>query len=165
MHDQELTGLSSSLTELQQLLDSRNDQGFTVALDRRCRSLEGMGLCKPDKVTLDNVPSFKHGDNIVEWDKQLFNPILQHQGGAALQQWIHEENYTVNGLEPPPATLHVAVHSFTARNADTATLEAMLKCSKIQGPSFALKVHLLVVSDDVELHVDLLTDIKDEFKS
>ena len=66
-------------------------------------------LCKPDKVTLDNVPSFQHSDNITEWVEQLFNPILQHQGGAALQQWIHEENYVVSSLEPPPATLHVAV--------------------------------------------------------
>ena len=82
LHDQELTGLSSSLTELQQLLDSRNDREFTAAVDRRCRSLEGMGLCKPDKVTLNDVPSFKHGDDLVKWAEQLFNPILQHQGGS-----------------------------------------------------------------------------------
>ena len=67
LHDQELTGLSSSLSELQQLLDSRNDREFTKAVDLRCRSLEGMGLCKPDKVTLNDVPSFKHGDDLVKW--------------------------------------------------------------------------------------------------
>ena len=67
LHDQELTGLLSSLAELQQLLDSRNDRKFTAAVDRRCRSLEGMGLCKSDKVTLNDVPSFKHGDNLINW--------------------------------------------------------------------------------------------------
>lgn len=117
--------------------DSRNNQEFTAALDCRCRSLEGIGLCKPDKVTLDNVLFFKHSNSIVEWAEQLFNPILQHQGGAALQQWIHKENYTINGLEPPPATLHVAVHSFTVWDAETATLEAMFERGEIQRASFA----------------------------
>ena len=42
LHDQELTGLPSNLTEVQQLLDSRNDREFMAALDRRCQSLEGI---------------------------------------------------------------------------------------------------------------------------
>ena len=162
MHDQELTSLSSSLTELQQLLDSRNDREFTAAVDRRCRSLEGMGLCKPDKVTLNDVPSFKHGDDLVKWAEQLFNPILQHQGGAALQQWIHKENYVVNGLEPPPAILHVDVHNFTVRDTDTATLKVMLDHGQVH--LLTPKTHPLTVGDNVELRVDLPTYIEDEFK-
>ena len=50
-------------------------------------------------------------------------------------------------------------------DADAATLEVMFEHSKIQGPSFVLKVHLLMVGDDVELRVDLLTDVEDKFKS
>ena len=51
-YEQGLTGLSSSITELQELLDSGDDGEFMVALDRRCQSLKGIGLAKTDKVSL-----------------------------------------------------------------------------------------------------------------
>ena len=122
-----------------------------------------MGLCKPDKVTPNDVPSFKHGDDLVKWTEQLLNPILQHQGGAALQQWIHEENYVVNSLEPLPAPLLVDVHSITIQDADSGTPKVMLDHGKVH--PLVPKTHPLAVSDNVKLHIDLLTNIKDEFKS
>ena len=105
-----LVGSAPNLTELHWLLDSGDDPNFTAAQDRRCGALEEVGLCKSDKGALINVPSFKQGNDLVKWVAPPWNPALQYQGGAALQDWTQEENYTVNGLQPPPAILHVAVH-------------------------------------------------------
>ena len=111
------------------------------------------------------MPSFKQGDDLNKWaDLLLWNPILQHSGGAALQQWTYEQNYLVNGLQPRPPVLHVTVHGFTTRDADPTTLEAMFECGEIQGSSFAPTAHLLAVGDEAELRVDLPTDIEDEYR-
>ena len=65
----------------------------------------------------------------------IWGQLLLHQGGASLQQWIHEVNYLDNSLQPLPSILHTAVHKFTPRDADTATLEAMLERSELIGTS------------------------------
>ena len=66
-----------------------------------------------DKVALMNVAPFKPGDNLNKWMESIWTCILLHQGGAALQHWVHEVNYLDNSLQPPPSVLHTAVHKFT----------------------------------------------------
>ena len=75
-------GLSSELSEIEQFVAARDDANLTAALDRRCRALEGMGLVKVDKVSLDSVPVYKTGMCVDKWAGKLFIPILQIQGGA-----------------------------------------------------------------------------------
>ena len=128
-----LGGLLSSFSEAQEYLDQGNDKSFTEALDCWCRALDGQGLLKPDKVALTNVAMFKASDNIHKWMESIWTCILLHMGGAALQQWFHEINFLDNSLQPPPSVLHTAVHKFTPRDADTATLEAMLERGELVG--------------------------------
>ena len=122
-----IAGLSSGITELEHFLKTGDDKAFTEGQDRRCRALNGLGLSKADKVTLAAVPMFQTGDDLDKWMESVFTVILLHQGGAALQHWVHETNFLANGLQPPPNLLHEAVHKFTPRDADTATLEAMVE--------------------------------------
>ena len=93
-----------------------DNKAFTECEDRRCRALNGLGLSKADKVTL-----------LDKWMESVFTTILLHQGGAALQHWVHETNFLDNSLQPLPHVLHEAVHKFTPRNADTATLKVMVE--------------------------------------
>ena len=157
-------GLSSELSEIEQFVAARDDANLTAALDRRCRALEGMGLVKVDKVSLDSVPVYKTGMCVDKWADKLFIPILQIQGGAVLRQWCYEDNKMVNGLNPPPETMHIAVHRFTARDADSATLEAMLERGDIS--SFRIGAEHartgMSIGDSVKLLVDLPTDIEGE---
>ena len=44
---------SSDLKEIELYIKERDDENLTRALDRRCRSLEGMGMSKVDKVSLE----------------------------------------------------------------------------------------------------------------
>ena len=106
-------GRSSSISESQSHLDRGDDKAFTESLDRRCRALDGQGLQKPDKITLANAAMFKTGDNLEKWMQSIWSQLLLHQGGASLQQWIHEVNYLDNGLHPPPSIVRTAVHKFT----------------------------------------------------
>ena len=62
-----LGGLSSSLCEAQQYLDQGDDKSFTEVLNHQCRTLDGQGLSKPDKIALTNVAIFKPGDNLNKW--------------------------------------------------------------------------------------------------
>ena len=155
------SGLSSGLAEVQRHLDNRDDTKFTAAQDRRFRAYDGMGLSKPEKVALTNVPLFKHGDSIDKWMVSVWNSILLHQGGAALQNWVHEENCVVNGLQPPPHIMHTAVHTFTARGTDSASLEAMVECGEL----FGATPRALSMGDKVELLVEMPTEIKGETKA
>jgi hypothetical protein len=170
-YEQGLTGLSSSIIELQELLDSGNDREFTAAQDRRCQSLEGIGLGKTEKVSLQGVPMFEQGTDIEKWANMLWVPILQHSGGAALQQYGFEQNYLVNRLEPPPHVLHIAVHGFTARDADTATLEAMFEQGELGGHAefgssdVRTQNARLAPGDEVELLVELPTEVEEETRS
>ena len=120
-----------------------------------------MGLSKPEKVALTNVPLFKHGDDIDKWMESVWNSILLHQGGAALQHWVHEENYVVNGLQPPPCIMRTAVHMFAAHDADSATLEAMVECSELPRAAPCA----LSLSDEVKLLVEMPTEIEAETKA
>ena len=61
--------------------------------------------------------------------------ILLHQGSVALQQWFHKINFLDNSSQPLPSVLHTAVHKFTPRDANTATLEAMLERGELVGTS------------------------------
>ena len=92
-------------------------------------------MSKPDKITLTNVAMFKPGDNVDKWLATVWSQLLMYQGGASLQQWIHEVNYLDSSLQPPPSIMHTAVHKFTPRDADTATLEAMLERGELIGTS------------------------------
>ena len=130
-----IAGLSSGITELEHFLKTGDDKAFTEGQDRRCRALNGLGLSKADKVTLAAVSMFQTGDDLDKWMESVFTVILLHQGGAALQHWVHETNFLDNGLQPPPNILHEAVHKFTPRDADTATLEAMLEKGELVGTS------------------------------
>jgi hypothetical protein len=85
-------GLPSSVSESQSYLDRGDDKAFTESLDRQCRALDGQGLSKPDKITLTSVAMFKPGDNVDKWLATLWSQLLLYQGGASLQQWIHEVN-------------------------------------------------------------------------
>ena len=105
--------MSSILSEVQQFLDASDDRGFTECMDCRCCAYDGMGLSKPDKVALTNVSPFKPGDNLNKWMESIWTCVLLHQGGTALQHWVHEVNYLDNSLQPPPSILHTAVHKFT----------------------------------------------------
>ena len=82
---------------------------------------------------LVNVAAFKPGDNLNKWMESIWTTVLLYQGSAALQHWVHEVNYLGSGLQPPPSVLRTAVHRFNARDADTATLEAMVGRGEIQG--------------------------------
>ena len=126
-------GLSSRLTEVQHFLEIRDDKTFTECQDRRCRALNGLGLWKADKVALTTVPLYKTSDDLDKWMESAWTCNLLCQGGAALQHWVHETNHLDNGLQPPPNVLHTAVHKFTPRNADTATLEAMVERGELPG--------------------------------
>ena len=53
---------ASELNEIEQFIADGDDENLTAALDRRCRALEGMGLVKVDKVSLDSVTEYKVGD-------------------------------------------------------------------------------------------------------
>ena len=79
------SGLSNELGDIEKFVASKDDANLTAALDRRCRALEGMGLVKVDKVSLNNVPAYKTGQDPRKWADALFGPILQIQGGAILQ--------------------------------------------------------------------------------
>ena len=126
-----------------------------------------MGLPKPDKVALTNVSPFKPGDNLNKWMESIWTCVLLHQGGAALQHWVHEINYLDNSPQPPPSVLRTAVHKFTHQDADTATLKAMVERGELLGTlqSFALgRPHVLGISDKVELLLKMLTKIEGETK-
>ena len=127
--------MSSSISESQEHLDRGDDKNFTETADRRCGALDGQGLSKPGKIALTNVAMFKPGDNLDKWMGTIWTRILLYQGGASLQQCFHEINFLDNGLQPPPSVLHTAVHKFTPRDADTATLEAMLERGELIGTS------------------------------
>ena len=58
------------MKEIELYIKERDDENLTRALDRRCRSLEGMGMSKVDKVSLEDVPSFKVGFDIDRWPGQ-----------------------------------------------------------------------------------------------
>ena len=160
-----IAGLPSGLTELEHFLKIRDDKTFTECQDRRCRALNGLGLSKADKVTLAAVPMFQTGDDLDKWMESVFTVILLHQGGAALQHWVHETNFLDNGLQPPPNLLHEAVHKFTPRDADTATLEVMVERGELHGalPRFALRS--LGIGDKVELLVQMPTEIDGETRN
>ena len=161
-------GLSSSISESQSHLDRGDDKAFTESLDRRCRALDGQGLQKTDKITLANAAMFKTGDNLEKWMQSIWSQLLLHQGGASLQQWIHEVNYLDNGLHPPPSIVHTAVHKFTPRDADTATLEAMLERGELIGTSaesfFPNQPRALTVGDEVEVRIEMPTEDEEEFR-
>ena len=86
------SGLSNELSDIEKFVASKDDANLTAALDRRCRALEGMGLVKVDKVSLNNVPVYKAGQDARKWADALFGPILQIQGGAILPAWLLERN-------------------------------------------------------------------------
>ena len=95
-----------------------------------------MGLSKLGNVALTNVSQFKTGDNLNKWMESIWTCILLHQGGAALQHWVHEANnfnYLDNGLQLLPNVLHTAVDKFTPCDADTATLEVMVERGELLG--------------------------------
>ena len=127
--------MPSSISESQEHLDCGDDKSCTEAQDCRCRALDGQGPSKPDKITLANVAMFKPSDNVDKWMGTIWTRILLYHGGTLLQQWFHEINFLDNGLQPPPSVLHTAVHKFTPRDADTATLEAMLERGELIGTS------------------------------
>ena len=160
-------GLSSSITESQNYLDRGDDKAFTETLDRRCRSLDNQGLQKPDKITLTNVAMFKTGDNLEKWMQSIWSQLLLHQGGASLQQWVHEVNYQDNGLHPLPYIVRTAVHKFTPRDADTATLEAMMERGELIGTTaesfFPNQPRALLIGDEVEVLIGMPTEIEGEF--
>ena len=113
------------------------------------------------------MASFKPGDNLDKWMESIWTTGLLHQGGAALQHWVHEVKYLENGLQPPPSVLHTAVRRFTSRDANTATLEAMVERGEIQGAlqGFALsRPRVLGIGDEVELLVQMPTEIEGETK-
>ena len=87
-----IAGLPSGITELEHFLKTGDDKAFTEGQDRRCRTLNGLGLSKADKVTLAAVTMFQTGDDLDKWMESVFTVILLHQGGAALQHWVHETN-------------------------------------------------------------------------
>ena len=160
-----IAGLPSGITELEHFLKTGDDKAFTEGQDRRCRALNGLGLSKADKVTLAAVSMFQTGDDLDKWMESVFTVILLHQGGAALQHWVHETNFLDNGLQPPPNLLHEAVHKFTPRDADTATLEAMVERGELHGalPRFAPRS--LGIGDEVELLVQMPTEIDGETRN
>ena len=155
-------GLPSRLTEVQHFLEIRDNKGFTKCQDRRCRAYNGMGLSKADKVALTNVSLCKTGDNLDKWMEPIWTCILLYQGCAALQHWVHETNYLDNGLQPAPNVLHTAVHKFTPRDANTATLEAMVEQGELPGALQRFALRSLGISDKVELLIQMLTEIEDE---
>ena len=151
-----------------QYLDRGDDKAFTETLNRRCRALDNQGLQKPDKITLTNVAMFKTGDNLEKWMQSIWSQLLLHQGGASLQQWVHEINYQDNGLHPPPYIVHTAVHKFTPRDADTATLEAMMERGELIGTTaesfFPNQPRSLLIGDEVEVLIGMPTEIEGEFR-
>ena len=161
-------GLSSSISESQEHLDCSDNKSFTESLDRRCRALDSQGLSKPGKITLTNVAMFKPGDNVDKWMGTIWTQILLHQGGASLQQCFHKVNYMDNSLQPLPSVMHTAVHRFTPRDADTATLKAMLERGELIGTPaesfFPSRLCTLGISDKVKVLVEMLTEIEGENK-
>ena len=109
---------------------------------------------------------FMAGDNVERWMGSIWTQLLLHQGGASLQQWIHKVNFLDNGLQPPPSVVHTAVHKFTPRDADTATLEAMLERGELIGTSaesfFPNQPRTLGISDEVEVLMEMPTEGNDE---
>ena len=96
-----------------------------------------------------------------------WNCTLPHQGGAALQQWVHKINDLDNGLQPPPSILHTAAHKFTPRDADTATLKAMVERGKLPSTLQRLapgQPRALGIGDKVELLLEMPTEIEGETK-
>ena len=119
-----------------------------------------MGLSKPGKVALTNVSQFKTSDNLNKWMESIWTCILLHQGGAALQHWVHEANYLDNGLQLLPNVLHTAVDN-TPRDADTATLKVMVERGELPGAlqSFTLgRACVLGISDEVKLLLEMLIE-------
>ena len=161
-------GLSSSITESQSYLDRGDDKAFTETLNRRCRALDNQGLSKPDKITLSTVAMFKTGDNLEKWMGSIWGQLLLHQGGASLQQWVHEINFQDNGLHPPAFIVHTAVHKFTPRDADTATLEAMMERGELFGTTaesfFPNQPRSLLIGDEVEVLIGMPTETEGEYR-
>ena len=92
------------------------------------RSLANMGLTKPEKLTTESVPIFSaHRDDVYKWLKKFFLPVTMANGGAELEQWVHERNRLQWGLQPPTDVINQAAHRFSYREADTATLEEMAR--------------------------------------
>ena len=71
--------------------------------------------------------------DLSEFTTALFFELRKPKGGAQLEMRVHEENYLEHGLMPPRDILESAMHHFTARDADTDTLEAMLAACELEG--------------------------------
>ena len=113
-------------------------------------------------------PLFKPGGNLDKWMGTIWTRILLYQGGASLQQWFHEINFLDNSLQPLLSVLRTAVHKFTPRDADTATHEAMLERGELIGTTaedfFPKRPCTLGISDEVEVLVEMPTEVEDETK-
>ena len=68
---------ASELNEIEQFIADGDDENLTAALDRRCRALEGMGLVKVDKVSLDTVTDYKVGDDLTNDVQKLTRGALK----------------------------------------------------------------------------------------
>ena len=90
------------------------------------------------KANFDECKPFKAGmSDLSEFTTALFFELRKPKGGAQLEMRVHEENYLEHGLMPPKDILESAVHHFTARDADTDTLEAMLAAGELEGGDIA----------------------------
>ena len=98
----------------------------------------------------------------IKWMESVWTCTFPYQGGAALQHWVHETNYLDNGLRPRPNVLHTAAHKFTPRNADTATLEAMVERGGLHGALQKFALRSPGIGDEVELLVQMPSEIEDK---
>ena len=73
---------ASDVGEIEQFIRSGDDKNATLAIDRRLRSLENMGLAKAEKISLDTVPIFKLGDDVYKFIDTLHTGFTKAGGGV-----------------------------------------------------------------------------------
>ena len=113
-------------------------RALTHIMDQKMRTLLMRGQGKTHQANFDKCKPFKAGmSNLNEFTTALFFELRKPKGGAQLEMRVHEENYLEHGLMPPKDILESAVHHFTARDADTDTLEAMLAAGELEGGDIA----------------------------
>ena len=137
---------------------------LSAKTELRCRAYNGLarGLSKAGKVALVNKCATSCTRPVTTstggWSPS--GPVFSFIKAArrCSSSWAHETNYLGNSLQPPPNVLHAAVHKFTPRDVDTATLEVMVEQGELPGALQRFAPRSLGIGDEVELLVQMPTD-------
>ena len=116
----------SDLKEIEEAIERRDGPLLTRKLDQKCRLIRSYGLQRWDKVDITKLKKFNLKEDLPPQLEPLWAELSGAQGGFELEQWTYEVLRMDHGLQPPRKFTETMSHEFSLRDADSATLEAML---------------------------------------